>query len=43
MLSGKHDFATMFANPIGSTNVNGAKKAVEDNPFNNLARELTTL
>ena len=43
MLSGKHDFATMFANPIGNTNVNGAKKAVEDNPFNNLARELTTL
>ena len=43
MLSGKHDFATMFANPIGNTNVNGAKKAVEDNPFTNLAKELTTL
>lgn len=30
----------MFANPIGSTNVNGAKKAVEDTPFTNLAKEL---
>lgn len=43
MLNGKHDFVSMFANPIGNTNVNGAKKAVEDNPFNNLAKELTTL
>lgn len=43
MLSGKHDFVSMFANPIGNTNVNGAKKAVEDNPFTNLAKELTTL
>lgn len=40
ILSGKYDFASMFANPIGNTNVNGAKKAVEDNPFNNLAKEL---
>ena len=43
MLSGKYDFASIFANPISNTNVNGAKKAVEDNPFNNLAKELTTL
>ena len=40
MLSGKHDFVSMFANPIGNTNVNGAKKAVEDNPFTKLAKEL---
>ena len=40
MLSGKYDFASMFANPIGNTNVNGAKKAVEDTPFTNLAKEL---
>ena len=43
ILNGKYDFTSMFANPIGNTNVNGAKKAIEDNPFNNLARELTTL
>jgi hypothetical protein len=43
ILSGKYDFTSMFANPIGNTNVNGAKKAVEDNPFSNLAKELTTL
>ena len=43
ILSGKYDFASMFANPIGSTNVNGAKKAVEDTPFTNLERELRGL
>lgn len=43
ILNGKYDFATMFANPIGSTNVNDAKKAVEDTPFTNLEKELTTL
>lgn len=43
ILNGKYDFAPIFANPIGNTNVNGAKKAVEDTPFTNLARELTTL
>lgn len=40
ILSGKYDLASMFTNPIGSTNVNGAKKAVEDTPFTNLAKEL---
>ena len=43
ILSGRYDFASMFANPIDSINVNGAKKAVEDTPFTNLAKELTTL
>jgi hypothetical protein len=43
MLSGKYDFASMFVNPIDNTNVNGAKKAVEDTPFTNLAKELVTL
>ena len=43
ILSGKYDFASMFANPIGNTNVNGAKKAIEDTPFTNLAKELTNL
>ena len=43
ILSDKYDFASMFANPIGSTNVNGAKKAVEDTPFTNLERELRGL
>ena len=40
ILNGKFDPVTMFANPIGSTNVNGTKKAVEDTPFTNLAKEL---
>ena len=40
ILNGKFDPVSMFANPIGSTNVNGAKKAVEDTPFTNLAKEL---
>lgn len=43
ILSGEYDFASMFANPIGSTNVNGAKKAVEDTPFTNLEKELRGL
>lgn len=43
ILSGKYDLASMFANFIGSTNVNGAKKAVEDTPFTNLAKELRSL
>ena len=43
LLSGKYDLASMFADPIGSTNVNGAKKAVEDTPFTNLAKELRNL
>lgn len=33
----------MFVNPISSTSVNGAKKAVEDTPFTNLAKELRSL
>ena len=40
ILNGKFDPVSMFANPIGSTNVNGAKKTVEDTPFTNLAKEL---
>ena len=43
ILSGKYDLASMFANPISGTNVNGAKKAVEDTPFTNLAKELRGL
>ena len=43
ILSGKYDLASMFANPIGNTNVNGAKKAIEDTPFTNLAKELRGL
>lgn len=43
ILNGKYDLASMFANPIGNTNVNGAKKAVEDTPFTNLAKELCNL
>lgn len=43
ILSGKYDLASMFANPISSTNVNGAKKAVEETPFTNLAKELRSL
>ena len=43
MLNGKYDFISTFANPIGGTNVNGAKKAVEDTPFTNLAKELRGL
>ena len=42
MLSGKYDLASMFV-PIDSTNVNGAKKAIEDTPFTNLAKELRGL
>lgn len=40
ILNGKYDPISMFANPIGNTNVNGAKKAIEDTPFTNLAKEL---
>jgi len=40
ILNGKFDPVSMFTNPISSTNVNGAKKAVEDTPFTNLAKEL---
>lgn len=43
ILSGKFDPVSMFANPIGNTNVNGAKKVVEDTPFTNLAKELRSL
>lgn len=43
ILSGKYDLASMFANPISGTNVNGAKKAIEDTPFTNLAKELRSL
>lgn len=43
ILSGKYDLASMFVNPISSTNVNGAKKAIEDTPFTNLAKELRSL
>lgn len=43
ILSGKYDLASMFVNPISGTNVNGAKKAVEDTPFTNLAKELRSL
>lgn len=43
ILSGKYDLASIFANPIGNTNVNGAKKAIEDTPFTNLAKELRSL
>ena len=43
ILSGKCDFTSMFANPMGSTNVNGAKKAVEDTPFTSLEKELRGL
>ena len=40
ILNDKYDSISMFANPIDSTNVNGAKKVVEDTPFTNLAKEL---
>lgn len=43
MLNGKYDFISTFANPIGGTNVNGAKKAIDDTPFTNLAKELRSL
>lgn len=43
ILSGKYDLASMFVNPISGTNVNGAKKAIEDTPFTNLAKELRSL
>lgn len=43
ILSGKFDPVSMFANPVSSTNVNGEKKAVEDTPFTNLAKELRGL
>lgn len=43
ILSGKFDPVSMFANPVSSINVNGAKKAVEDTPFTNLAKELRGL
>lgn len=43
ILSGKYDLASIFVNPISSTNVNGAKKAVEDTPSTNLAKELRSL
>lgn len=43
ILSGKCDFASMFANPIGGANVNGEKKAVENTPFTSLEKELRGL
>lgn len=43
ILSGKYDPVSMFANPISGTNVNGAKKTIEDTPFTNLAKELRSL
>lgn len=43
LLSGKYDPVSMFTNPLSNTNVNGAKKAVEDTPFTNLEKELRGL
>lgn len=43
ILSGKYYFIPTFANSTGNINVNGAKKAVEDTPFTNLAKELRGL
>lgn len=40
ILSGKYNLASMLTNPI---NANGAKKAIEDTPFTNLAKELRGL
>ena len=43
LLRAEYELASMFANPIGSTNVNGAKKVVEDTPFTSLEKELRGL
>lgn len=40
ILSGKCNLTSMLTNPI---NANGAKKAIEDTPFTNLAKELRGL
>ena len=43
ILGDKCDLASMLFNSIDSTNVNGAKKAIEGTPFTNLAKELRGL